>query len=257
MRSLEIIRVEGEARRKVQELLTEEITLKLYSGERRVATILCSPADLEDLVRGFLFSLGVIERPEQVLGLVVNRATWTAFLELDPQVAEDLPVLSGVVGSGCGSLPPPELRESPPPLPDDGLVFPASRVRELMGEFARRSQVHLRTGGVHSAALADEGGIRIFREDIGRHNAVDKVIGRGLAEGVEFPHCLILSSGRISSEILLKAVRCRAPVLVSRAAPTDRSVELARSFNLTLAGFARGPRMNLYAAPQRIVTEGR
>jgi FdhD protein len=256
MRSLEVIRVEGEAQRKVQELLTEEVALKLYSGERRIATILCSPSDLEDLVRGFLFSLGVIERAAHLKGLVVNRATWSGFLELDPQLSEDLPVLSGVVGSGCGSLPPPELRASPPPLSDEGLQVPASRISALMAELARRSEVHQRTGGVHSAALADAQGIRIFREDIGRHNAVDKVIGRGLAEGVDFGRCLLLSSGRISSELLYKAVLCRAPVLVSRAAPTDRSVELARSFNLTLAGFARGQRMNLYSAAQRILTGG-
>jgi FdhD protein len=256
MRTLEIVRIEGEARGKVQELLTEEITLKLYSGERRVATMLCSPADLEDLVRGFLFSLGVIERADQLRKLVVNRATWSAFLELDEQVGGDLPVLSGVVGSGCGSLPPPELRASPPPISGEGLSVPASRVGALMAELARRSEVHQRTGGVHGAALADEQGIRIFREDIGRHNAVDKVIGRGLEEGVDFGSSLLLSSGRITSEILYKAVLCRVPVLVSRAAPTDRSVELARSFNLTLAGFARGRRMNLYAAPQRIVTGG-
>jgi FdhD protein len=256
MRSLEVVRVEGEAQRKAQELLTEEIALKLFSGERRVATMLCSPADLEDLVRGFLFSLGVIERADQLEKLVVNRASWSAFLELDPLVAEDLPVLSGVVGSGCGSLPPLELRASPPPISGEGLSVPASRVSALMAELARCSEVHLRTGGVHGAALADAQGIRIFREDIGRHNAVDKVIGRGLAEGVNFGSCLLLSSGRISSEILYKAVRCRVPVLVSRAAPTDRSVELARNFNLTLAGFARGRRMNLYSAPQRIVTGG-
>ncbi len=81
-------------------------------------------------------------------------------------------------------------------------------------------------------------------------------IGRGLAEGVDFASCLLLASGRITSEILHKAVRCRVPVLVSRAAPTDRSVELARAFNLTLAGFARGRRMNLYSAPERILTGG-
>jgi FdhD protein len=256
MRKLEIVRVEGEEQSPAQELLTEEIALKLYAGGRRVATMLCSPADLEDLVRGFLFSLGVIERAEQLRKLTVNRATWSGFLELDEQVAEDLPVLSGVVGSGCGSLPPPELRASPPPLPEEGLRIPATRVSALMAELAQRSEVHRRTGGVHGAALADARGIRIFREDIGRHNAVDKVIGGGLAEGVDFGSCLLLSSGRITSEILHKAVRCRVPVLVSRAAPTDRSVELARGFNLTLAGFARGRRMNLYSAPWRIVTGG-
>lgn len=254
MRSLEIVRIEGQTRRPIEELLTEEIALKLYSGERRVATILCSPADLEDLVRGFLFSLGVIERAEQLRRLVVNRAAASAFMELDPQAAEDLPVLSGVVGSGCGSLPPPELRDAPPPLPSEGLTLSASQLSDLMAELAERSEVHRRTGGVHGAALADRRGIKIFREDIGRHNAVDKVIGRGLAEGVEFGRCLLLATGRVSSEILYKAVRCRTPVIASRAAPTDRSVELARTFNLTLAGFVRGRRMNLYAAAQRITT---
>jgi len=252
MRSLKIVRVHGGRLEEVEELLTEEITLKLYSGDRRLASLLCSPADLQDLVRGFLFSLGVIERAEQVRSVTVNRATWSAFLELDPALGTDLPVLAGLVGSGCGSLPPPELRAGPLALPEDGFRVPAARVGELMHELGRLSELHRRTGGVHSAALADEAGLRLFREDIGRHNAVDKVIGARLAEGGDFRRCLLLSSGRVSSEVLAKAARCGAPVLVSRTAPTDRSVSEARRLNLTLVGFARGERMNLYSAPERI-----
>ncbi len=254
MRSLKVVRIQGGRRESVEELLTEEITLKLYAGDRRLASLLCSPADLEDLVRGFLFSLGVIERAEQVRAVTVNRATWSAFLDLDPELGTDLPVLAGLVGSGCGSLPPPELRAGPPPLPEDGFRISARRIGELMRELASLSEVHRRTGGVHSAALADEGGIRLFREDIGRHNAVDKVIGARLAEGGDFRRCLLLSSGRVSSEVLAKAARCRAPLLVSRTAPTDRSVEEARRLNLTLAGFVRGERMNLYSAPERVLS---
>jgi FdhD protein len=252
MRSLRIVRIQGGLRESAEELLTEEVTLKLYAGDRRIASLLCSPADLEDLVRGFLFGLGVIERAEQVRALTVNRATWSAFLELAPELGAELPVLAGLVGSGCGSLPPPELRAALPPLPVDGFRVRAGRISELMQELARLSEVHRRTGGVHGAALADAGGIRLFREDIGRHNAVDKVIGARLAEGGGFQRCLLLSSGRVSSEVL---ARCRVPVLVSRTAPTDRSVEEARRLNLTLAGFARGERMNLYSAPERITGE--
>jgi FdhD protein len=252
MRNLKIVRVLGGRLEEVEELLTEEITLKLYAGDRRLASLLCSPADLQDLVRGFLFSLGVIQRAEQVRSVTVNRATWSAFLELDPALGADLPVLAGLVGSGCGSLPPPELREGPPALPPDGFRVPAARVGELMRELSSLSELHRRTGGVHSAALADEGGLRLFREDIGRHNAMDKVIGARLAEGEDFRRCLLLSSGRVSSEVLAKAARCGAPVLVSRTAPTDRSVSEARRLNLTLVGFARGERMNLYSAPERI-----
>jgi len=79
------------------------------------------------------------------------------------------------------------------------------------------------------------------------------VIGRRLAEGGGFARCLLLSSGRLSSEVLHKAARCRVPVVVSRAAPTDRSVELARTLNITLLGFARAERMNLYSTPERIL----
>jgi FdhD protein len=252
MRRLKIVRLQDGRRDAVEELLTEEVTLKLYARDRRLASLLCSPADLEDLARGFLFSLGVIERAAQLRAVVVNRATWSAFLDLDPELGEELPVLAGLVGAGCGSLPPPELRAAPPALPADGFRVSARRVAELMQELGRRSELHRRTGGVHSAALADEGGILLFREDIGRHNAVDKVIGARLAEGGGFQRCLLLSSGRVSSEVLAKAARCRAPVLVSRTAPTDRSVEEARRLNLTLAGFARGERMNLYSAPERV-----
>ena len=252
MRSLKVVRVNGGVRQTAEELLTEEITLKIYAAGRRVASLLCSPADLEDLVRGFLFGLGVIERAEQVRAVTINRATWSAFLELAPELGDEVPVLAGLVGPGCGSLPAPELRAELPPLVDDGFRVSAARVGELMRELARLSEVHRRTGGVHGAALADEGGIRIFREDIGRHNAVDKVIGRRLLEGGGFQRCLLLSSGRVSSEVLSKAARARGPVLVTRTAPTDRSVEEARRLNLTLAGFARGERMNLYSAPDRI-----
>ena len=252
MRSLKVLRVSGGVRQTVDDLVTEEITLKVYAAGRRVASMLCSPADLEDLIRGFFFSLGVIERGEEIRAVTVNRATWSAFVELDPRLGDEVPVLAGVVGPGCGSLPPPEMRAELPPLADDDFRVPAARVGELMRELAGVSEVHRRTGGVHGAALADAGGIRIFREDVGRHNAVDKVIGRRLQEGGGFQRCLLLSSGRVSSEVLAKAARARVPVLVSRTAPTDRSVEEARRMNLTLAGFARGERMNLYSAPERI-----
>jgi FdhD protein len=256
MRSLRIVRIQGGLRETVEELLTEEVTLKLYAGDRRIASLLCSPADLQDLVLGFLFGQGVIERAADVRAVTVNRATWSAFLELAPELGSELPVLAGLVGSGCGSLPPPSSASAAlPPLPADGFRVRAGRVSELMQELARLSEVHRRTGGVHGAALADAGGIRLFREDIGRHNAVDKVIGARLAAGGGFQRCLLLSSGRVSSEVLAKAARCRVPVLVSRTAPTDRSVEEARRLNLTLAGFARGERMNLYSAPERITGE--
>ncbi len=125
-----------------------------------------------------------------------------------------------------------------------------------MEEFRKHSEIHRQTGGVHAAALADHTGMLVFREDIGRHNAVDKVIGAYLVQGSSFHDKLLLTSGRLSSEILQKAEACCLPIVVSRGAPTDRSVALARERNITLIGFARGRRMNIYSAEQRIMVEG-
>jgi FdhD protein len=125
-----------------------------------------------------------------------------------------------------------------------------------MAEFRRRSELHRQTGGVHAAALADRNGLLVFREDIGRHNAVDKVIGAYLLAGNCFEDKLLLSSGRLSSEILHKAAACSVPILVSRSAPTDRCVALARERSITLIGFARGRRMNIYSRGERIAVAG-
>jgi FdhD protein len=116
-----------------------------------------------------------------------------------------------------------------------------------------RSQTFRHTGGVHSAALASRSSLLLMFEDIGRHNAVDKVLGRAfLDELVREDKCLALS-GRIASEILIKAVRSHIPVLLSRSAPTDLTLSLAEEFNITIVGFARGQNLNIYTHPERIL----
>ncbi|MBN1838061.1 MAG: formate dehydrogenase accessory sulfurtransferase FdhD [Spirochaetales bacterium] len=279
MKSLRILRVEGPAREWLDDLVTEEIPLRLLAGPRRLATLLCSPADLEDLVRGFFFTNGLIERGEQIRRVVVNRAGWSAFVELAPEIDPEGLRLPGVVGTACGALyaedagspagdtagaaeaaqapaagdPTFENRLPTPGQP--GWLTPGS-LSDLMQEALRASEVHRRTGGVHMAALADASGLLFLREDIGRHNAVDKVIGAQLSAGGDFADKALLASGRLSSELLGKALRCGVPVLASRSAPTDRSVALARRSNLTLVGFARGRRLNVYSAPERLLSGG-
>ncbi|MBM4272750.1 MAG: hypothetical protein FJ139_11440 [Deltaproteobacteria bacterium] len=112
---------------------------------------------------------------------------------------------------------------------------------------------HKETRGVHSSALADGNEILIFRDDIGRHNAIDKVIGEALCRGFELEDKLILTSGRISSEILSKALRCRIPVIVAAGAPTNQAVKMAKNVNLTVAGLARGNIMCIFSGEERIV----
>ncbi len=109
------------------------------------------------------------------------------------------------------------------------------------------------TSGFHSSALADGKNILIFRDDIGRHNAIDKVIGEALCRGLEFENKMILTSGRVSSEILSKLLRCRIPIIVAAGAPTNQAVKLARNVNLTVVGLARGSIMCIFSGEERIV----
>jgi FdhD protein len=272
VRSLDIVRIEGELRETRDDFITEEISLQLLASHRRIAVLMCSPGDLDDLVRGFFFTNGFIHSADQIQEIVVNRATWSAFIQLAPEVDVESFRLSGVIASACGAALPAEVagdrpdqeysEAAPTPAVPAGpaetramggrMRVASSYISTLMEEFRGRSELHRKTGGVHAAALADRDGLLVFREDIGRHNAVDKVIGAYLTEGSEFGDKFLLTSGRLSSEILHKAAACALPIVVSRSAPTDRCVAAARERNITLIGFARGRRMNIYSGEQRI-----
>ena len=142
---------------------------------------------------------------------------------------------------------------STPPRVESDIAISARQVFALMDEFIRCSAVFRATGGVHSAALCNIGSIIVFSEDIGRHNAVDKIFGQRVLEDMPTEGHLIITSGRVSSEILLKVARRNVPLLISKAAPTNLGVKLASDLGVTLIGFAREKRMNIYANEQRVV----
>jgi len=133
------------------------------------------------------------------------------------------------------------------------LRIKSTQISALMKDFKKRSRIYLKTGGIHSAALLDEKNIIVFREDIGRHNAIDKVIGGMILKNIPLDNKILATSGRISSEVLLKVRKCNIPIVISKSAPTNQAVRLAREMGITLIGFARGARMNIYSREERIV----
>ena len=139
-----------------------------------------------------------------------------------------------------------------PPRVESDIAISARRVLALVNEFSQCSTMYKATGGVHNAALCNTDSIIIFSEDIGRHNAIDKVFGQSLLEDMPTGGHLIITSGRVSSEILLKVARRNVPLLISKSAPTSLGVKLASDLGVTLVGFAREKRLNIYTHEQRL-----
>src|SRR5690606_36014666 len=120
------------------------------------------------------------------------------------------------------------------------------KIRDVMRDFNRHSELFQSTGGVYSCGLYDYNGMMMFEEDIVRHSALDKILGRALAEVMELKDKMILTSGRISSEILIKVAKREISTIVSRAAPTSLAIDMAKELNINLVGFVRGEKMNIY-----------
>lgn len=240
------------------DLVTEEVPLTVYLNHEEVVTLLCSPEHWDELAVGFLAGQGLLRSREEIDGVEVDARRGLAWVasRVDRPLARK-GVFKRMLGSGCGSS------ISFSFAGDNDVTRPlscastlkASAVLALMTQFQRQSDNFRATGGVHSAALATEEEIVVFRDDIGRHNAVDKIGGRCLLEGYPVQDRILLTTGRISSEILTKVARLGTPFLVSRSAPTAMAVNWARELGVTLIGFARGHRFNVYAHAERIILD--
>ncbi len=252
MESFETVQITGGQRIGAVEAITEEIPLTIETARGELATLLASPGDLKNLVTGFLYTSGVIRDVADIKSLVIDGERFRAVVELD-NPEEELP-FRRVYTSGCGKgvifhNPMDVLNRSPL---DDGFTVSGGRLFELMAGFLKGSNEHKHTRGVHSAALASNEEILVFRDDIGRHNAIDKIIGEALSQGWTLTDKMILTTGRVSSEILSKLLRCRIPLIAAAGSPTNQAVKLARVANLTLAKLARG-RITVFSAERRIV----
>jgi FdhD protein len=243
-----VLRVRGSAAEEVEDFVAVEKKVRISVNGRHALSLYCSPQMIREFVVGVVFNEGLISG-----GWCAERLS----IEYGDVIEVDIPATGTIaegertITSGCAggiSL----NRKLPEEKISDRAVFGIQNIRDLYHDFQKRSEGYKATGGVHSAALADAHTTLVFTEDIGRHNAVDKVIGYALLEDIPFTGKIMLASGRLSSEIVTKCVRCGIPVLISRAAPTSLSVEIAGASGLTLIGFARGERMNIYTGRQRI-----
>jgi len=254
-RELDIVRVSAGTMNTKKDLVIREIPFSILVNGKEIVTLLCSPGKLDYLAVGFLLSEGLIKNNSIIKGINVGKDGHYANVDLD----EDFQIPQGffqkrLISSGCGrgaSFYNPEDIEDCKPIESD-IRLSYNLIFDLMKEFQEKSDLFKKTGGVHSSALCNLNKIEIFAEDLGRHNAIDKIFGECFLKGIATKDKIILTSGRISSEILIKVVKQGGGVIISRAAPTDLAVGLAEKMKVTLIGFVRGKRMNVYTHNFRI-----
>lgn len=251
-----IIRSRGGQIEEIADQVAAEIGFTLNVNNKQIVTLLCTPTELDAMAVGFLVSEGILQDRKSVIALQVDEDTYTvsvtlASLPTDLQTTFHKKTITSGCGHGITYTDVASLKNLP--ANKSKIRITPDEIQDLMQQFRTISELFIKTGGVHSAALADRKIIHLFSEDIGRHNAVDKLIGKAFLAGVPVDDKILLSSGRISGEIMTKVIRSRIPIMISRTAPTCMSLTHAEDHGVTLIGFARGSRMNIYTHPQRII----
>ncbi len=246
-RKLPVIKVTGDGTERGFHEVIEESPYALFVNGRHTMTAMMSPEGLEDFVTGYLFTEQVIKGPDEIESIRVEEhrisvITKTLFKSLGPKKT----ILSGCGGSASFIDP-----EKLPKIESTLSVTPGLISR--MTKKALDSEVHQITGGIHVVALSGAEDIITVSEDIGRHNALDRVIGYALRQKIDPSQTFVIVSGRISSEMVRKCLVANIPVIVSRGATTTLAVEIAEKNGLTIVGFAQGSKMNVYTNPARIL----
>ena len=233
-----------------------EWPVAVYANRVKLATVLCMPTAVRELAVGFAAYLGLVQSRDDVRGARVDYDARRANLELDVEDERIRNAVQLLVTSTCGA------NVYGPPLPEPpslggGAGFRVGRSHLLMCIQSLRAMApaFARTGCTHQAAFSDGQRIRVFYEDIGRHSAVDKVVGDSLIAGADLSRGVLVTTGRLNAEMVVKALRQRVPVLASRSAVTSHATQLARQHGVTLVGFARNGRVNVYTHPERVTDE--
>jgi FdhD protein len=234
--------------------VVEEGVITLYVNGAEWAVWMATPLEQDKLALGFLFNEGFITGRGDVRSVAVNAPGTCVDVWLDlPAGAQ--PPQRRILTSGCGGgLTFADLSQALPPVPLDlPLTATPQRLAQLMHELQPPESLHAQAGGTHTAGLADQDQLLDVCEDIGRHNAIDKVCGGCLLRGDETRGRLLLCTGRVSSDMLRKAARMGCPIIASRTTPTSLAVQLAQTWNITLVGYVRGNALSVYTHPARII----
>jgi FdhD protein len=251
-----IFRIRNGTKTTLEDIVVQEIPLTVLCNNVEVATLLYTPGYEEELAVGFLSAGDILKNSTQITSLVFSRQEKAVYIKCTTGNLDRFAFAKKCITTGCG--------RGTMLLEEEGfeydlacngnIILQVKNITMLMQELQKKSELYLNTGGVHSAALANGEKILVFREDVGRHNAVDKIIGHAILNDIDLSDKVLLTSGRISSEIIVKIAQAGIGVIASRSAPTARAVDFARRFKIVMVGFVRGTGMNIYSGEEKILT---
>lgn len=244
-----IQKYQNEEINEVEDLVVCEYPFTIFLNEQEFITLLCSPKSLKNLSIGFLYSEGIIKSVSDIDSINIDEKVGYVYIEIS-NLSKFVKQLYGkrVITTGCGkgSIFYNALDSLKCKNFKNNLDIDYKKLLDIMKVFNKKSELFLETGGVHSVGLIDDNKILYFEEDIGRHNALDKIIGSCLVDNVNIEDKSIITSGRITSEIVLKCAKLGIGRIISRSAPTNLAIDTGKKLNIEIIGFARGNKLNVY-----------
>ncbi|MDH5779755.1 MAG: formate dehydrogenase accessory sulfurtransferase FdhD [Candidatus Bathyarchaeota archaeon] len=246
------------ARKKIEEPVATEVPINIYVNDRYLITLLATPKLQRELALGWLFDEGVLQSLDAIREVTVDKNDVSVKTNESLQEGKLQAIgVTRILTTACGL----SISKFLKVMSETGKTFKRSdykvRAEGVIGmvqELDDQSELFKLTGGTHASALFEEGRLVALAEDIGRHSAIDKVIGIALQSNVDFSRCVLVSSGRQPADMVLKVARMDIPILASKASPIRSGIIAAKKTGVTLVCFVREQRMNVYTYPSRVLT---
>ncbi|RDY24465.1 formate dehydrogenase accessory sulfurtransferase FdhD [Romboutsia maritimum] len=240
-----IVKIEENNINNVEEFIISEYPLSFILNDKHINTFLCTPSNLEELIVGFLVTKRYITKKEDIMSIEIDKENRVSYVKTQKEIdVKDEEILF------LNSLD----YISYKPITDKNSID-IETIYEIMQKNLTSSKLFKDTGGVHSVAIFDKDKEIIICEDVARHNAMDKAIGYCILNDINLEDKVVVVSGRISLEMILKSSQVGVPIVISKSAPTNLSIEISKKLNITLIGFVRGRRMNIYTNSYRVETK--
>jgi FdhD protein len=243
----------GRWERETSQVITEQSVTLTVNNEPWL-TFMCTPIDMEELAAGFLYNEQIVGSLKEIASIRIcpagdNIDVWLSHKVVRP---ESWTRTSGCSGgnTSVGQFKP----QTGVTKAKNGYLMTPEKISSLIEGLSKAQDLYHETGGVHTSAMSDGERIILVAEDIGRHNTLDKLAGKLLLDKIKMRRRILLTTGRISSEMMQKAARMKIAVVISRTSPSTLSVQMAEELDITLIGYARGKRFTIYAHPERVIS---